>query len=488
MRLTPGFVPGAGGGSAHVPVSLSLCDGDESVPDELIISVSGLRGIVGENLTAQVATEYGCAFGSFLRAENVGSTERLTVCIGQDSRPSGAMVKAGVTAGLCSAGVDVIDIGLVPTPTVGVMLRHLGCAGGVVITASHNPIPYNGIKLLLGNGVAPPADCAARIKGRFLDKDFDTVDSVSCGSVAGTSEADAIHIARVLGIVEQELIAGKCFKVVLDSVNGAGGPITKRLLAEFGCDVLAMNDEPTGIFAHTPEPTVDNLTGLCEAVKSSGAQIGLAQDPDADRLAIVDEHGTYIGEEYTLALAAKLIFGKHKGKAAANLSTSRMIDDIAGKSGSEVIRTPVGEAHVAGAMVANDCVIGGEGNGGIIDLRVGPVRDSLVGISLVLQLMAETGRSVSDLVAEIGGYYMHKEKFSADREQAGRIVEMAKEAFPEAKIDTRDGCRFDFEDGWLHLRSSNTEPVMRCIVEAKDEVTAGKYLQCVQEIRSKALA
>lgn len=397
------------------------------------------------------------------------------------------MMKAGVTAGLCSVGIDVIDIGLVPTPTVGVMLRHLGCAGGVVITASHNPIPYNGIKLLLGNGVAPPADCAAQIKARFLDKDIAGVDSMNCGSVTVNSEADTIHIAKVLGIVEQELIVGKRFRVVLDSVNGAGGPITKKLLAEFGCEVVAINDKPTGVFAHTPEPTVENLTGLCEAVSSNGAQIGLAQDPDADRLAIVDEHGRYIGEEYTLALAAKLVFSRTTGKAAANLSTSRMIDDIARETGAEVIRTPVGEAHVAGAMIENGCVIGGEGNGGIIDLRVGPVRDSLVGIALVLQLMAETGKSVSELVAEIGGYYMQKEKFGADREQAGRIVEMAKEAFAGARVDVRDGCRFDFEDGWLHLRSSNTEPVMRCIVEAEDEATAHKYLARVDEMRSKAL-
>jgi len=464
-----------------------------AMAEQLIISVSGMRGIIGENLTASIAVEYGSVFGTYLkdnRQRNTRDTAKdtMSVCIGMDSRPSGEMLKSAVTAGLCAAGIDVVDLGTVTTPCVGVMVRELGCAGGVVITASHNPIAYNGIKLLLDNGVAPPAPEAEKIKRCFLEKNLAFADSVHCGRVTCSDQTDATHIAKVLVLVDKDAIAAKKFKVVLDSVNGAGGRITKKLLAELGCEVTAINDEPTGLFAHGPEPTAANLAGLCEAVSTGRADIGFAQDPDADRLAIVDENGTYIGEEYTLALAATYIFSKKTGNAATNLSTSRMIDDVAEKEGGKVIRTAVGEANVAAAMLENDCIIGGEGNGGVIDLRVGPVRDSLVGIALVMQLMAETGKTISQLTGEIGGYYMSKDKFAADQDQARQILESAKEAFADAKLETTDGCRFDFHDGWLHLRASNTEPVMRIIVEAKDRPTAQKYIDQVAKIRTTILA
>jgi len=454
---------------------------------QLIITISGMRGIVGENLTDSIAAEYGSAFGTFLKKRNSTKKERLSVCIGRDSRPSGPMLKAAVTAGLCAVGVDVIDLELVTTPGVGIMARELGCAGGAIVTASHNPIQYNGIKLLLGNGVAPPPDVAEQIKKCFLDKEFTFVDSPHCGQVTSNEQTDAAHIAKVLKIVDKRAIAARKFEVVLDSVNGAGGRVTKKMLAELGCKVVAINDEPTGIFAHRPEPTAKNLTGLCEVVRKESAEIGFGQDPDADRLAVVDENGTYIGEEYTLVLAAKHILSRKSGKVATNLSTSRMVDDIAERTGGEVIRTAVGEANVAAAMLKHDCILGGEGNGGVIDLRVGPIRDSLVGIALVLQLMAETGNTVSQLVSEVGGYYMSKSKFVADEPQAGRILNLAKLRFADAKLDETDGFRFDFDDGWVHLRSSNTEPVMRLIVEAKDKLTARKYIDAVSNIRREVI-
>ena len=453
--------------------------------EPLIISVSGMRGLIGRNLTASVAVEYGAAFGTFLQAANPGT--RLSVCIGMDSRPSGPMLKSAVTAGLIDAGVDVIDIGLVTTPCVGISLRELGCAGGVVITASHNPIQYNGIKLLLGNGIAPSPEIAAKIKQHFLENNFTHADATHSGTVIFDNQADNRHLAKVLAIVDQEAITTKKFKVALDSVNGAGGRVTRKLLAELGCDVSAVNDEPTGLFAHVPEPTAENLKDFCEVVRENKADVGFAQDPDADRLAIVDEKGSYIGEEYSLALAAKYIFSDRSGNAATNLSTSRMIDDIARKAGGRVFRTAVGEANVASAIIEHDCIIGGEGNGGVIDLRVGPIRDSLVGIALVLQLMAETGKTISQLVDEIGGYYMSKDKFSATHDQAQQILDSAKKTFAGAKLDATDGCRFDFDDGWLHIRASNTEPVMRVIVEAKDQVTAQKYIDAVLKIRDDVL-
>jgi phosphomannomutase len=455
--------------------------------ENLIISVSGMRGVVGENLTPIVAAEYGCAFGTFLRSTIDAGGRPFAVCIGRDSRVSGQMLMSAVAAGLCAVGINVVDLGLVPTPSVGIMLRRLGCEGGVIITASHNPIPYNGIKLLLSNGMAPPPATANEIRRTFWDRHFHLVSSDRCGKVTSNTETERIHVEKALAIVNAEQIAAQKYRVVLDSVNGAGGGITKALLAELGCDVVAVNDEPTGLFAHEPEPTAANLTGLCWRVKQEKADLGFAQDPDADRLAVVDENGAYIGEEYTLALAAMQVFSKQTGTAAANLSTSRMIDDVARRSGGSVIRTPVGEANVANAMIEHNCIIGGEGNGGVIDLRVGPIRDSLVGIALVLQLMAETGKSIRQLVQEIGGYCMHKDKFTADSQQARRIQELAIARFDDATMNVSDGLRLDFPDGWIHLRTSNTEPVMRVIVEAKDEPTARRYIQAVSDIRRSVL-
>ncbi len=442
---------------------------------DLIISVSGLRGIVGENLNADVAADYARAFGTFLR-KKIAPGRRITVCIGRDSRPSGQLLAQAVAGQLTWMGIDCIDLGIVTTPTVGIMVRHLACAGGVIITASHNPGEYNGIKLLLDNGMAPPADIAVKIKNTFLNKEFDLKESRKPGKVTPNNHADGVHIARVLAVIEQEKIANKKFTVVLDSVNGAGGRPGKKLLEQLGCKVIPLNNEPTGLFAHRPEPIAENLTSLCEAVKKNHADIGFAQDPDADRLAIVDETGSYIGEEYTLALAAKLIFSQSSGSAATNLSTSRMIDDIAASAGGRVIRTPVGEANVAAAMLEHNCIIGGEGNGGVIDLRVGPIRDSLVAMAFVLQLMAQTDKPLSQIAAEIGGYYMTKLKVPADKNTVASLVDDAKKLFPNAKLNTSDGCRLDLPDAWLHIRPSNTEPIVRIIVEAKDKQTAEKYV------------
>ncbi len=446
-----------------------------------------MRGVIGENLTPVIATQYGCVFGTFLKDSDGADGRRLKVCIGRDSRVSGQMLMSAMTAGLCAVGVDVIDLGLVTTPGVGIMLRELGCDGGIVITASHNPLPYNGIKLLLSNGMAPPPAMAEQIKQAFLDGRIRFVDSVLCGVVSRNDETDRIHVAKVLATVDAGRIAEKKYRIVLDSVNGAGAWAGKKLLAQLGCEVVAMNDEPTGLFAHGAEPTAANLGDLCSRVRQEKADLGFAQDPDADRLAIVDENGVYIGEEYTLALAAKHVFSCGSGTAAANLSTSRMIDDVAAQAGGRVIRTPVGEAHVANAMIEHGCVIGGEGNGGVIDLRVGPIRDSLVGMALVLQLMAETGKGISGLVREIGGYHVHKDKFAADSQQAHQIMNQAAETFAGAAANTSDGLRLDFPDGWIHLRMSNTEPVMRIIVETRDESAARRYVEVVSGIRKSVV-
>jgi phosphomannomutase len=452
---------------------------------DLIISISGMRGIIGENLSPQIAADYGCAFGAFLRDQKPDKT--LTVAVGRDSRPSGQMIFSGVAAGLTASGVSVIDLSICSTPGVGIMLRQLQCDGGVIITASHNPVAYNGIKLLLDNGIAPPRPMAQDIIRRYHERAFTLVDSLHCGKISCNGQTPRVHTEKVLAIVNPGHIASRRYKVVLDSVNGAGGVAGRFLLEKLGCEVIPMNIEPTGLFAHTPEPTAENLTTLCDQVKRHKADIGFAQDPDADRLAIVDENGRYIGEEYSLALAAKYVFGKQTGTAAANLSTSRMIDDIAAAAGGSVIRTAVGEANVAEAMVKHQCIIGGEGNGGIIDLRVGPVRDSLVGMAMVLQLMVETGKTVGQLADQMGGYVMSKTKYPADAKQTQAIIDKARTVFADARVDTTDGCRFDLPDGWLHIRTSNTEPIMRIIMETKDPDVARRWTEQIEAIRKEVL-
>jgi len=453
------------------------------MPEKLIISVSGLRGIVDENLTADIAEDYARAFGCFLNRQKADKNKTLSVCIGRDSRPSGGKFVDALADGLISTGINVIKLGLATTPGVGIMTAHLSCAGGIVVTASHNPAEYNGIKLLLENGMAPPPKKAETIKKLFKNKSFTSVEKNDYGKILENTDTAKIHIQKVLKIIDKNKIAEKKFKVVLDSVNGAGGPVTQILLSELGCRILPLNVKPTGIFAHTPEPVKQNLTELSRKVKKENADIGFAQDPDADRLAVVDENGNYIGEEYTLPLAAKCVLNKTPGRVAANLSTSRMIDDVAKPAGVKVFRTPVGEANVVKAMLENNCVIGGEGNGGVIDLRVAPIRDSLVAISLILQLAADSNKSISQLAARIPEYYMEKIKFKPDYSTTQRILNAAKKAFADAKLNDTDGCRFDFKDAWLHIRGSNTEPVIRVIVEAKDKNTAKKYLRKVSDIR-----
>lgn len=431
----------------------------------LMMSVSGVRGIIGETMTPVLAAELGLTFGAYL-----GGGE---VVIGRDSRPSGDMVRAGMVSGLLASGCNVIDVGVVATPTVAVMVTHRKAAGGVVLTASHNPIVWNGIKFLTAKGHAPQANVANEILDRLREKRFKLVDVNHIGRCETDGSANGIHIEKVLATVDAAAISRRKFKVVLDSVNGAGGAAGRELLTRLGCQVAHMNPAPTGIFAHTPEPTKENLTTLCDEVRKQGADVGFAQDPDADRLAIVDNSGNYIGEEYTLALAAMRVLSKTPGATAANLSTSRMIDDLARSAGAPpVIRTPVGEAHVAHAVMTKNCVIAGEGNGGVIDPRVVLVRDSLVSMALVLDLLAVEGRPLDAVVAGMPRYAMIKKKFELPREKIDSWMKRVPGVAGNGKVSDVDGIRIDWPEGWVHVRASNTEPIARAIAEAADEKTA----------------
>lgn len=437
----------------------------------LMVSVSGIRGLVGDTLTPTVVLQYAQAYGTVL--------EGGRVALGRDSRPSGEMYAAAATAGLLASGCAVTDLGVVMTPTIGHAIREKGFSGGLMITASHNPGEWNGLKFLDDNGLAPDPERVERISDirqsgsqTYAKEDFTPV---HYDDSAGERHADAVQNA-----IEVDTTALKGTRVLLDSVNGAGCRVSPDLLMALGCDVVHLNGEPTGKFAHKPEPIVENLGATCDAVRESGAAIGFVQDPDADRLALIDENGVFVGEEYTLALAVESVLSRRKGPVAANLSTSRMVDVVAKKYGVKVIRTPVGEAHVARGLLANKGVIGGEGNGGVIDPRISPVRDSLAAMSLVLQLMATTGKTLSQLVADLPRFAMIKEKAPCSREKISSAIEAASRTFAGQELNKSDGVRIDFKEGWVHLRGSNTEPIVRVIGEAEDEETARRLLSEVK--------
>lgn len=446
----------------------------------LMLSVSGMRGLIGQTMTPAVASRFAGAFAGWLR-ETTGKSAPHVV-FGRDSRPSGEMVERAAISGLLAAGCRVTSLGIVTTPTVAIMVDQLQADGGMVATASHNPIEWNGLKPLTSDGVAPPPDQARLIIDRFNAEQIDLVPVDRLSTVEADPKANDVHIRRLLNAVDADAIAAAGLKVVLDSVHGAGGPATAELLSKLGVECVHLFAEPTGQFPHTPEPTKENLVGLCDAVREHGADIGLAQDPDADRLAVVDERGTYIGEEYTLALAAMHIMAKTPGPSAANLSTSRMIDDIAKQHGQAVYRTPVGEANVSKRMRENECVIGGEGNGGVIWPHIGYVRDSLTGIAIVLELLAGRKQPLSELAAEVPAYTIIKQKQPIEPGMADRAVEQLQQAFADEQVDTQDGIRIDTEAGWVHVRPSNTEPILRVIAEAGDEAAANALIDRVRQV------
>jgi phosphomannomutase len=456
--------------------------------EALMIGVSGMRGTIGGTLTPAIISTMASAFAVYLkRTQTPANGKHFKVVFGRDSRPSGHWVRDAAAAALVASGIELVDLDIVTTPGVAMMVKWTNADAGVIATASHNPIQWNGLKFLNRDATALPPEQADQIIALYNQSatDFSRVENLI--PPKKNTETHALHIKKVLDYVDVLGISAKRYKVVVDSVNGAGCITSATMLSKLGCQLIHMNATPDGQFAHEPEPTEKNLVTLSEEVKRQHAHVGFAQDPDADRLAIVDENGRYIGEEYSLALAAKLILGKKPGIAVTNLSSSRMLDDIAAANGSTVIRTAVGEANVVKAMLANNATIGGEGNGGVIDTRIVPGRDSLVGMAFVLQLMASTGQSLSQLVAEIPRYEIVKTKFECRREDANKVVEVLKREFANEKVDTQDGIRIDWDKAWVHARPSNTEPIMRIIAEAPDRAAAQAYIDRVQAVVRKVL-
>ena len=438
-----------------------------------ILSISGLRGIVGDGLEPEYLSRFARALA---RVAHGG-----TVVISRDGRASGLMVRDAVLAGLAAEGCRVLDAGIASTPTCGLLVRKLAAAAGLQITASHNPAQWNGLK---------PFDAAGRVfnaeLGAELIAEIDRLENepakVTGGDAESVKDPGAEHREEVLGIVDVESIRSRRLKVVLDCNHGSGAVLGPELLESLGCDVTVLGGTADGEFAHAPEPLEQHLGGLCQAVLEHGAGVGFAQDPDADRLAIVDETGRYIGEELTMALATDRVLAGSPGPVVVNGSSSRVTADIVERyPGSSFHRSHVGVANVVAKMDEVAAVLGGEGNGGVIDPRVGGIRDSFVGMALVLDGLACDGGDLSDWVDRFPVYEIVKLKVPCPAERVPAAVAVLRRAFEDATVTEGDGLRLDWDDRWVQVRGSNTEPVVRVISEAPDAEVARELCEAVLE-------
>lgn len=435
------------------------------------LNVSGYRGIWGTDLNEQIAYEFGLSFAKLIKNNNLPKK----ILIGRDARKTGPLILGALKQAFQKEGIEYEFAGIIPTPSMLLLVRKLGFGGGIMITASHNPPEYNGMKLINSKGLFATTE--------QIEEIIKNKDSLSSQERAGVrldlnlkgeeipdnQKFRKIHINEILKNIDVEKIKNKKFKVAHDPINSAGSIITLELLQTLGCEVYQINKEQTGEFTHMPEPLAINLGQIAQAVKDSGADIGFAQDPDADRLVLVNEKGEIINEEYTVTLGIKSALLKNKGDIVVNMSTSKMCDDLAAENNVKIFRTKIGEANVVDKMLEINAVAGGEGSGGMIYPKINPARDSLVGMALVLEMMATKEKQISEIVNEIPKYFMQKDKIPMNG-GLNEIYEKVKMAFLDGEINTLDGLRLDFADSsWVHIRPSNTEPIVRIFGEAKTQ-------------------
>lgn len=448
----------------------------------LMVSISGIRGVVGETLTPEVIVKYSAAYAEYCK--------RGKIFIGRDGRATGKSIQEIVTATLLQMGCNVIDLGICPTPTVALAVEKFHGSGGIAITASHNPMIWNGMKFFAATGLflnAIENKEFWRIAdlGNFHYKPWNEQ-----GNLSQNFNFIHEHVQSILELpfVHPTQIAERKFKVVVDCVNASGGILVPSLLRKLGCDVVELFCDVSGIFQHTPEPIPENLTELCAAVIQHKADLGIAIDPDSDRLVLITEEGKPFVEEYTIVSAVKFILdvekksGKLNHKVVVNLSTTRAVEDIASFYSAEVLRTPVGEINVAQKMKEVNAVIGGEGSGGVILPKVHYGRDAIVGVGLFLQLLTEFGGTASELKASLPQYEIVKNKIELGTLQPDSILQKLHEHYSKTeKINFDDGLKIDFAESWVHLRKSNTEPIIRIIAEAKTRTEAAALVEKFQQ-------
>jgi len=443
----------------------------------LMSSISGIRGLVGDGLEPETIIKYTNAYADFIGTGKV--------VIGRDARITGEMVNLLITGTLLAKGIDVIDIGICPTPTVQFNVKKLNASGGIAISASHNPNEWNALKLLNKTGQFLSPEEFEKMQIHLLkgDSNYKTWDQI--GKRTEYKQGIQNHVDAIfdLGIIYVDEIRKRRFKVLLDCVNGAGAYVLPEFLKEFGCEVIEMNCEKTGIFPRAPEPLPENLTETMKKVKETKADIGIVVDPDVDRLVLITDKGEPFSEENTIVQVVQFILSRKKGNVVVNLSTTRAVDDIAHQFGCKVFRSAVGEANVVKKMKEVKAVVGGEGSGGVIFPEVHYGRDALVGIALTLQHLTDYGKSVSALKSELPQYFIVKRKIEVTKDP-DEVLKKLIDKFSNKMMNIEDGLRVDFEDHWVHFRKSNTEPIIRIIVEAKSEAKAkefsDKYLQLIK--------
>jgi len=430
----------------------------------LKISISGVRGVIGESLTPTLLTRFAQAFGTY-----VGSG---AIIIGRDPRTSGEMVKQAVVAGLLSTGCRVIDIGMCPVPTVQLLVRHRHAQGGIAITASHNPAEWNALKFVGPDGLFLDAGQARELLDIYHQGQYTRVTDTDMRGVEETSGATDLHIREILEALGPLPHRDKRLRVVLDACNGAGSLVGPKLLTALGAEVIAINATPNGLFPRPAEPLAENLGDLCAAVKFHQADVGFAQDMDADRLAIVSESGVPIGEDQTLVLATTYVLGKQPGPVVANLAITSALDYVAKRFGCSLFLSKIGEVNVTEVMQRENAVIGGEGNGGVIYPRVNFARDSLVGMALVLHHLSETGQTITECVNSFPRFSMIKEKLACPSDKIAVVLRMISREYADYPIDARDGIKVTLPEGWFLVRGSNTEPIIRVVAESEQETKA----------------
>ncbi|MDR0392505.1 MAG: phosphoglucosamine mutase [Planctomycetaceae bacterium] len=465
---------------------------------DLIISVSGLRGVVGDTLTPEIAMNYAVAFASILPAGGIVIT--------RDGRESGCMLADAIHSALNAVGRNTFDASITATPTTGILVRQLAAAGGIQITASHNPIEFNGMKLFSSEGRVIPKNIGESVLQKYNVGKLNYVNSESIGKRVECKNTITKHQKAIIETINLNAIADRKFRVLLDSNHGAGALLGAWLFDELECEVTILGEEPSGHFLHVPEPTRENLAQICDVVKYGHFDIAFCQDPDADRVAIIDETGRYIGEELTVAISLEHVLGvacaknkscaqvadssklkphtfsRNSGAIVINCATSRVNEDIAQRFGVPIYRSAVGEANVVDLMLKTGAIFGGEGNGGPIDPAVGLVRDSFVGMAQVLDAMATSGKKISELADNLPQYSLVKRKANIELSNVPMLLDKVAEVFKNLPCDRLDGLRIDHGDAWVLLRGSNTEPIIRIFAEAPNEQKANELCDEIENL------
>jgi len=438
----------------------------------LKISISGVRGVIGESLTPALLTRFSQAFGTYIGGR--------TVVVGRDPRTSGEMVKHAVIAGLLSSGCRILDVGMCPVPTIQLAVRHHHAHGGIAITASHNPAEWNALKFIGRSGFFLNSAQARELLDIYHQGEYTRIAGSEMREVVDVAGATDLHIQTILAALGPLPASRKKFRVVLDACNGAGSLVGPKLLEAMGAEVITVNVTPNGSFPRGAEPLPENLGELCAAVKMHQADVGFAQDMDADRLALVSEAGIAIGEEHTLLLATLEVLNKRPGPVVANLSTSSALERLAARFGCPLFLSKIGEVNVTEEMQKRGAVIGGEGNGGVIYPSLNFARDSLVGMALILHLLAETGETITNLVQSLPQIAMIKDKLVCPSDRIATVLRTLRREYAGYPMDLRDGVKVTLPNGWFLVRGSNTEPIIRMIAEAENETDARRISERVR--------